>query len=86
MAGIPFTRNEVVLCAYAARFDGADFGGVEAIHALSLRSRDSILLKILNIAAMLDEEGVARESAVNPLSGLPAGQQGRRGRQGQALR
>jgi predicted HNH restriction endonuclease len=78
MAGSPFTRGEVVLCAFAARYDGDDFGGIEAIHSLTARSRDSIQLKINNIAAMLDEESVARESAVSPLSGLPAGQQGRR--------
>ncbi|MFO0880404.1 MAG: HNH endonuclease [Gemmataceae bacterium] len=78
MAGAPFTRDEVVLCAYAARFNGDDFGGVDAIHSLTSRSRDSIQLKILNIAAMLDEEGFPRESAVTPLSGLPVGQQGRR--------
>jgi predicted HNH restriction endonuclease len=78
MAGSLFTRAEVVLCAYAARFDGDDFGGVEAIHSLASRSRDSLQLKVLNIAAMLDEEGVNRQSTVNPLSGLPAGQRGRR--------
>ncbi len=78
MAGAAFTRDEVVLCTYAARFDGNDFGGVEAIHSLSMRSRDSIQLKILNIAAMFDEEGIARNSAVSPLSGLPTGQHGRR--------
>ena len=78
MARSAFTRAEVVLCAYAARYNSDDFGGVEAIHSLTARSRDSIQLKVLNIAAMLDEEGVTRESSVNPLSGLPAGQQGRR--------
>jgi hypothetical protein len=78
MVGVAFTRDEVVLSAYAARFDCDEFGGVEAVHSLTGRSRDSIQLKILNIAAMLDEEGIARESAVSPLSGLPTGQQGRR--------
>jgi predicted HNH restriction endonuclease len=78
MAGLPFTHDEVVLCAYAARFNGDDFGGIDAIHSLSLRSRESIQLKILNIAAMLDEEGIARDSEVSPLTGLPSGQRGRR--------
>ncbi len=78
MAGVPFSRAEVVLCAYAARFNFEDFGGIEAIHSLQERSRDSIQLKILNIASMLDEEKVSRNSTVNPLSGLPTGQQGRR--------
>src|SRR4051812_25137657 len=78
MSGAVFTRDEVVLCAYAARYNGDDFGGAEAIHSLTLRSRESIQLKILNIAAMLDEAGIPRESRVSPLSGLPAGQRGRR--------
>lgn len=60
MAGMAFTRDEVVLCAYAPRFNGDDLGGIEAIHSLTLRSRESIQLKVLNIAAMLDEEGVPR--------------------------
>ncbi len=78
MAGATFTWEEVVLCAYAARFNGDHFGGVEAIHSLTSRSRESIQLKVLNIASMLDEEGIARASKVNALSGLPTGQQGRR--------
>jgi predicted HNH restriction endonuclease len=34
-------------------------------------------MKVSNIAAMLDEQGVTRENSVSPLSGLPAGQEGR---------
>src|SRR4051794_9373387 len=78
MSGTPFTRGEVVLCTYTARYNGDDFGGLEAIHTLTARSRDSIQLKVNNIAAMLDEEGIPRENSVSPLSGLPTGQQGRR--------
>jgi predicted HNH restriction endonuclease len=78
MAGSAFTRDEVVLCTYAARFNDEDFGGIDAIDSFTGRSRASIQMKVLNIAAMLDEEGIARESSVSPLSGLPAGQQGRR--------
>jgi hypothetical protein len=34
----PFTRDEIVLCIYAARYDIADIGGIETIHALQSRS------------------------------------------------
>jgi predicted HNH restriction endonuclease len=78
MPGTPFTRGEIILCTYAARFDAEDFGGVEAIHTLGLRSEDSIKLKIQNIAAMLDEEVVSRDNDVPGLTGLPQGQIGRR--------
>jgi hypothetical protein len=78
MARVDFTRDEVVLCAYAARFNSIDLGGVEVIHSLKRRNPASIRLKILNIASMLDEEGITRESAVTALSGLPKGQHGRR--------
>ncbi len=72
-----FTEAEVVLCTYAARFNGDDFGGVEAIFSLGLRSKDSIKLKIQNIAARLDERGIGRENRVSALTGLAKGQTGR---------
>jgi predicted HNH restriction endonuclease len=78
MAGSLFTRDEVILCAYAARYNGDDFGGIEAIHSLTFRGQVSIMAKIRNIAAMLDEQGVARENTLPRLRGLPRGQQGRR--------
>ena len=78
MARTPYTIDEVVLCAYAARYDGADFGGMHAIHRLQGRSLGSIRMKIQNIAAMLDEEAIGRYSDVSPLSGRPPGEDGRR--------
>jgi hypothetical protein len=78
MARSTYTHSEVLLCAYAARFDGNAFGGVNAIRSLSGRSAASIVLKIQNIAAMLDEQGIPRSSDVPALTGLPAGQRGRR--------
>jgi hypothetical protein len=56
----------------------ATSGGIQAIRSISGRSGASIQMKIQNIAAMLDEEGIARESDVSPLKGVPAGQSGRR--------
>ena len=73
-----FTHEEIVLCTYAARFDGREIGGIDAIHGICGRSRASIRMKIMNIAAMLDEEGIPRENEEPALSGLPAGETGRR--------
>jgi hypothetical protein len=73
-----YTKDEIALCTYAARFDVHDIGGIEAIRSLSGRSEASIQMKIQNIAAMLDEAGIARESDVSALTGVPADQSGRR--------
>jgi hypothetical protein len=70
-----FTRDEIVLCIYAARYD---IGGIDAIHALTQRSRSSIRMKIQNIVAMCDEEGITRNLDQNALTGLPTGEIGRR--------
>jgi hypothetical protein len=72
-----YTRDEVVLCTYAARFEGHDIGGVEAIRRLCGRSALSITAKIQNIAAMLDEHGIPRDNRIAPLTGRPAGETGR---------
>ncbi|MEZ6132635.1 MAG: HNH endonuclease [Planctomycetaceae bacterium] len=73
-----FTRDEIVLCIYAARYDIADIGGIDAIHALRSRSRSSIRMKIQNIVAMCDEVGISRSPDQDVLTGLPAGESGRR--------
>jgi hypothetical protein len=73
-----FTKDEIVLCTYAALYDATDFGGVSRIESITHRSLDSIQMKIQNIAAMVDEAGVARSSNVSPLTGLPQGQSGRK--------
>ena len=74
----PFTKDEITLCTYGARFDGRDIGGIEAICSIRGRSKASIELKIRNIASMLDEEGISRESDVHALTGRPTGESGRR--------
>lgn len=73
-----FTREEIVLCIYAARFDVDDIGGIESIHSLRFRSRASIRMKVKNIVAMCDEEGISRNIQNRGLTGLPAGEVGRR--------
>ncbi|NOT01633.1 MAG: hypothetical protein HOP29_13510 [Phycisphaerales bacterium] len=77
MRNTRYSDDEIVLCTYAALSNADDFGGVEAIHSLGRRSRGSIVLKIRNIAAMLDERKIPRENLVSPLSGRPPGQNGR---------
>jgi predicted HNH restriction endonuclease len=72
------TPDELTLCTYAAMYDANDFGGVQAIFELGFRSLGSIKMKIQNIAAMLDEEGIARQSEAKALSGVPPGRRGRR--------
>jgi len=73
-----YTEEEIFLCAYAALYNGDDFGGAEAVSLLTGRSVGSIQMKIQNIAAMLDEEGIPRTSKVSPLTGTPPGQGSRR--------
>jgi hypothetical protein len=72
-----FTREEIILCTYAALYDDRDLDGVEAIQTVTNRGTGSIRMKIQNIAAMLDDAGVRRLSTVSPLTGLPPGQTGR---------
>ena len=72
-----FTPDEITLCTYAAMYEAADFGGESKIEKLTHRSPGSIRMKIQNIAAMLDQADIPRQSSVTPLTGLPAGQTGR---------
>lgn len=74
----PFTEEELILCIYAARYGADDIGGIEAVRSLHSRSYASIKLKVQNIVAMLDEEGIGRAKTAHALTGLPAGKKGRR--------
>ena len=73
-----YTRDEIVLCTYAALYDATQFGGAQTVHALTGRSLSSISMKIGNIAAMLDDEGIARNPSVTALTGTTTGQPARR--------
>ena len=72
------TPQELTLCTYAALYDASDFGGIPEIFSLGFRSLDSIKMKVQNIAAMFDEEGIERGNSVKGLSGKPHGEIGRR--------
>ena len=81
--GKRYTMDEVTLCAYAALYDAHDFGGLDKIISLEKnpsqrRSIASVTMKIQNIASMLDEHRVERQSNVSPLTGLTTGKKGRK--------
>ena len=80
MTGQLYTKEEIILCTYAAMYSANDFGGINKIHLLQNRSISSIKMKIMNIASMLDENGIKRFNydSVPPLTGLTTGQSGRR--------
>ena len=72
-----FTEDEIVLCTYAALYDEAEFGGINGIHQITRRSPSSISMKIRNIVAKLDEEGISRNRRLTPLTGTAVGGRGR---------
>lgn len=72
-----FTENEIILCAYAALYDENEFGGINGIHQLTSRSPGSISMKIRNIIAKLDEEGIPRNQRLTALTGTARGSGGR---------
>jgi hypothetical protein len=73
----PYTENEIILCAYIALY-GRSLFLEKKISTSHKRSESSIIMKVQNIAAMLDEKGVSRHQGISPLSGVKAGQNGRR--------
>jgi len=72
-----FTKNEIVLCTYIARF-GRDYFVERMVCRIENRSESSVKMKVQNIAAMLREENFPHSSEVAPLSGAPTGKEGRR--------
>ena len=72
-----FTKEEIILCTYLARFGRQKFKE-DYIQKLESRSIASIKMKVQNIASMLDEEGFETSEEVSKLTGKPHGQKGRR--------
>jgi len=72
-----FTKDEITLCTYLARFGKGEFDEND-IHKIKSRSISSIKMKVQNIASMLDEEGFDTNDNVSKLTGKPPGQKGRR--------
>ena len=71
-----YTEDEVILCAYIALYEGALLSE-KKIAGIGERSEGSVKMKVQNIAAMLDDKGIARNTKVSALAGLPAGESGR---------
>lgn len=72
-----YSENEIILCTYIARFGRNDFSEKDIVK-IKNRSLDSIRMKVQNIAAMLNEAGVETSDQISKLTGLPAGQTGRK--------
>lgn len=73
-----FTKDEIILCAYAALYDENEFGGIEGVHRLTNRPTSSISMKIRNIVAMLQEDDLPHNRSITPLTGTAPGQPSRR--------
>ena len=72
-----FTKEEITLCTYIARFGKNEFDEND-INKLKNRSVSSIKMKVQNIASMLDEEGFKTNDNIPKLTGKPSGEKGRR--------
>lgn len=72
-----FTKDEITLCTYLARFGKREFDEND-IHKLKDRSISSIKMKVQNIASMLGEEGFETNDNISKLTGKPTGEKGRR--------
>jgi len=72
-----FTKDEIILCTYLARFGKQEFDEND-INKLKNRSISSIKMKVQNIASMLDEEGFKTNDNVPKLTGKATGLKGRR--------
>lgn len=72
-----YTENEIIVCTYISRFGYNDFTESD-VEKITNRSLSSIKMKVQNIASMLDESGAETSDQVSKLTGLPAGQTGRK--------
>jgi hypothetical protein len=73
-----YTEDEITLCTYIAIYGTNDFNENTIHTKYGIRSLSSIQMKIQNIAAMLDEDGITRYSGVKGLTGKTTGETGRR--------
>ncbi|WP_282148512.1 hypothetical protein [Algibacter lectus] len=71
-----YTKEEIILCTYIARFGRSEFNESD-IHKLKERSVSSIKMKVQNIASMLVEHGFEINPEVSKLTGKPNGEKGR---------
>jgi|TARA_R110001592_G_scaffold325236_1_gene605087 hypothetical protein len=71
-----YTENEIILCTYIALY-GKGLLVEKKIASYGKRPENSVIMKIQNIAAMLDDKGIERCSEISPLSGKTTGESGR---------
>ncbi len=72
-----YTPEEIILCAFIARF-GRGVITESTVHKIKDRSLSSIKMKVQNIASMLHEENIPYSNEVSVLTGLPQGETGRK--------
>ncbi|TXE08666.1 hypothetical protein ES711_09215 [Gelidibacter salicanalis] len=72
-----YTKEEIILCTYIARFGRNEFDEQDIYH-LKERSVASIKMKVQNIASMLFENGFDTHSSISKLTGTPLGKIGRK--------
>ena len=72
-----YTDDEIVLCTYIVLY-GRSLIIEKKIASYGGRSEASVRMKVQNIAAMLDEEGIGRSREVTALTGATTGKDGRR--------
>lgn len=77
MARTPYSQDEVILCAYIALY-GRTILIEKKIASSFNRPEASVIMKVGNIVAMLDDEGIERTPGVSALSGKTKGEDGRR--------
>ena len=71
-----YTNKEIILCTYIARYGSGRFTESKVAN-YGERSADSVIMKVGNIVAMLDEKGIERCPDIAPITGMPQGQTGR---------
>ena len=76
MAGNLYTDEEIVLCTYIARYRTALLTEAR-VARYGGRTADSVIMKVGNIVAMLDEKGIERCPDIAPLTGVAHGETGR---------
>ena len=72
----PYTDTDVILCTYIALY-GRGLLVEKKIASYGKRSKGSVLMKVQNIVAMLDEKGISRCPEISPLTGKTTGESGR---------
>ena len=71
-----YTNEEIVLCTYLARYRTGLLTEAR-VARYGERPVGSVIMKVQNIVAMLDEKGLERCPDITPLTGMTTGETGR---------